>query len=456
MYLWYNTVTMNKTFKSCDRKQKLLLPPCLLDWIPEGHLSHFIVDMVEQLDLSAIYKSYEGTGRGQPPYDPAMMVSLLLYAYCIGVASSRQIEKRTHEDIAFRMIAANRHPDHDSICAFRKRHLKALAALFVQILRLCQKAGLVKLGHVALDGTKVRANASKHKAMSYGRMKKSKEELEQEIAALLEEAEAVDQQEDEKYGKDKKGWDLPEELQRRESRLEKIKEAMKALEQEAAEQARQKQQDQEEKREDPGEVASPDPAPADKAQRNFTDPDSRIMKVSSTKSFEQCYNGQALVDDAHQVIVAAHLSHKSNDMGEVEPILDVVEEHFGRIPAGMAVSADAGYFSETNVMLFEDALLKPYIATGRLKHGEVPPTIRGRPPKDLTPKEAMIRKLSTKRGQAIYPKRKSTVEPVFGQIKQARGLRQFLLRGKQNVSAEWQIWCLTHNLLKLYRHGSPL
>ena len=180
------------------------------------------------------------------------------------------------------------------------------------------------------------------------------------------------------------------------------------------------------------------------------------MKVSSTKSFEQCYNGQALVDDAHQVIVAAHLSQKSNDMGEVEAILDVVEEHFGRIPAGMAVSADAGYFSETNVMLFEDALLKPYIATGRLKHGEVPPTIRGRPPKDLTPKEAMIRKLSTKRGQAIYPKRKSTVEPVFGQIKQARGLRQFLLRGKQNVSAEWQIWCLTHNLLKLYRHGSPL
>jgi len=229
---------------------------------------------------------------------------------------------------------------------------------------------------------------------------------------------------------------------------------MKALEQEAAEQARQKQQDQDEKREKPREAESP--TPADKAQRNFTDPDSRIMKVSTTKSFEQCYNGQALVDDAHQVIVAAHLSQKSNDMGEVEPILDVVEEHFGRIPAGMAVSADAGYFSETNVMLFEDALLKPYIATGKLKHGEVPPTIRGRPPKDLTPKEAMIRKLSTKRGQTIYSKRKSTVEPVFGQIKQARGLRQFLLRGKQNVSAEWQIWCLTHNLLKLYRHGSPL
>jgi transposase len=448
---------MEKKFKSCDRKQ-LLLPPSLLDWLPEGHLSHFIMDMVEQLDLFPIYNSYGGYGRGQPPYDPAMMVSLLLYAYCIGVASSRQIEKRTHEDIAFRMISANRHPDHDSICEFRKRHLKALAALFVQILRLCQEAGLVKLGHVALDETKVRANASKHKAMSYGRLKKSQEELEKEIAALLDRAEAVDQQEDKKYGQGKKGWNLPQELQRRETRLAKIKEAMKALEQEAVKQAEQKQQTEEEKREKPGEAKSENPAvvPAAKAQRNFTDPDSRIMKVSSSKSFEQCYNAQALVDDAHQVIVAAHLSQKSNDMGEVEPILDVVEENLGKIPAGMAVSADAGYFSQDNVMLFEDALLKPYIATGKLKHGEVLPVVRGRPRKDLTPKEVMRRKLSTNQGQAIYSRRKSTVEPVFGQIKQARGLRQFLLRGKENVSAEWQIWCLTHNLLKLYRHGSPL
>jgi len=436
----------------------LLLPPSLLDWLPEGHLSHFIMDMVEQLDLSPIYNSYGGNGRGQPPYDPAMMVPLLLYAYCIGVASSRQIEKRTHEDVAFRMISANRHPDHDSICEFRKRHLKALAALFVQILRLCQEAGLVKLGHVALDGTKVRANASKHKAMSYGRMKKSQEELEKEIAALLDRAEAVDQEEDKKYGQAKKGWNLPQELQRRETRLAKIKEAMKALEQEAVKQAEQKQQTEEEKREKPGEAKSENPAvfPAAKAQRNFTDPDSRIMKVSSSKSFEQCYNAQALVDDAHQVIVAAHLSQKSNDMGEVEPILDVVEENLGKIPAGMAVSADAGYFSQDNVMLFEDALLKPYIATGKLKHGEVLPVVRGRPRKDLTPKEVMRRKLSTNQGQAIYSRRKSTVEPVFGQIKHARGLRQFLLRGKENVSAEWQIWCLTHNLLKLYRHGSPL
>lgn len=433
----------------------LLLPPSLLDWVPEGHLSHFILETVEQLDLSAIYQSYGGDGRGQPPYDPEMMVSLLLYAYCIGVPSSRQIERRTYEDVAFRMVAANRHPDHDSICEFRKRHLKALAALFVQILRLCQEAGLVKLGHVALDGTKIKANASKHKAMSYGRMKKSREELEKEIAALLKRAESVDQEEDRKYGKGKKGWTLPEELQRRQTRLEKIKEAMKALEEEAAKEAEQEGQTREEK---PAKAQNtkgkgPAPVPADKAQRNFTDPDSRIMKVSSTKSFEQSYNGQALVDDSHQVIVAAHLSQKSNDMEEVEPILDEVEKNLGRIPPGMAVSADAGYFSEPNVMLFEDALLKPYIATGRLKHGEVLPAVKGRPPKDLSPREAMIRKLSTKRGRAIYSKRKSTVEPVFGQIKHARGLRQFSLRGKANVSAEWQIWCFTHNLLKMYRYG---
>lgn len=433
----------------------LLLPPNLLNWLPEGHLSRFMLDTVEQLDLSAIYSSYGGNGRGQPPYDPEMMVCLLLYAYCIGVPSSRQIEKKTHEDIAFRVIAANRHPDHDSICEFRKRHLKALAALFVQILRLCQEAGLVRLGHVSLDGTKIRANASKHKAMSYGRMKKTKEELEKEIEELLQKAEAVDQEEDKKYGKGKKGFDLPEELQRRETRLKKIKEAMKALEDEALREAEEKQRAKEDKQKQTkgAESQSPVAVPADKAQRNFTDPDSRIMKVSSTKSFEQCYNGQALVDDSHQVIVAAHLSHKSNDVGEVEPILDVVEENLGKIPARMAVSADNGYFSEDNIMLFEDALLKPYIATGRLKHGEVPPVVRGRPPKDMTPKEAMRRKLATKAGQAIYSRRKCTVEPVFGQIKEARGLRRFLLRGKDNVSAEWQIWCLTHNLLKLHRCG---
>jgi transposase len=448
---------MEKTFKSCDRKQMLLLPPSLLDWIPEGHLALFILDLVEQLDLANIYASYRGDGRGQPPFDPAMMTALLFYAYCTGVPSSRQIEKRTHEDVAFRVIAANRHPDHDSICEFRKRHLKSLAGLFVQILRLCQEAGLVKLGHVALDGTKLRANASKHKAMSYGRMKKKKEELEKEIEALFKTAEAVDKEEDKKYGKGKKGWDLPDELKRRETRLAKIKEAMNALEEEARQKESEKQKAKEAKTKNKQAPASPPPSvePSDKAQRNFTDPDSRIMKVSSTNSFEQCYNGQAVVDDSSQVIVASNLSQNANDMDEVEPILDILEENLGGIPPRMAITTDAGYFSETNLMLFEDALLNPFMATEKMKHWEVLPQVRGRIPNDMTPKDRMRRKLSTKKGQEIYAKRKSTVEPVFGQIKQAMGLRQFSLRGYENVSAEWQIWCLSHNLLKLYRHGGP-
>jgi transposase len=435
----------------------LLLPPSLMDWLPKGHLVYFLLDVVERLDLSKIYASYQGDGRGQPPYEPRMMTALLLYAYCTGVPSSRQIEKKTQEDVAFRVIAANRHPDHDSICDFRKRHLKALAGLFLQALRLCQEAGLVKLGHVALDGTKIKANASKHKAMSYGRMKKSKEELEKEIEELLKGAEAVDKEEDKKYGKGKKGWNLPDELQRKESRLKKIKEAMNALEEEARQEASEKQEAKETKAKEKQPSASqPPPAqPPDKAQRNFTDPDSRIMKVSPTNSFEQCYNGQAIVDDSFQVIVAAGLSQNANDQDEVEPILDILEENLGKIPHGMAITTDAGYFSETNLMLLEDALLDPFMATKKMKHGEVVPSVRGRPPNDLTPKERMSRKLCTKRGQEIYSKRKSTVEPVFGQIKQARGLRQFSLRGYQNVSAECQMWCLSHNLLKLYRHGGP-
>jgi transposase len=444
---------MEKTFKSCDRKQ-MLLPPSLMDWLPKGHLAYFLLDVVEQLDLSNIYCSYRGDGRGQPPYEPGMMTALLLYAYCTGVPSSRQIEKKTYEDVPFRVIAANRHPDHDSICEFRKRHLKALADIFMQTLRLCQEAGLVKLGHVALDGTKVKANASKHKAMSYGRMKKTKDELEKEIQGLLRTAEAVDKEEDKKYGKSKKGWDLPDELKRKETRLAKIKEAMSALK----EQARQKESEkQKEKTNQKQEYTSPlsSVEPKDSAQRNFTDPDSRIMKVSGTNSFEQCYNGQAVVDDSSQVIVAANLSQNANDMDEVEPILDILEQNLGGIPQKMAITTDAGYFSETNVMLFEDALLNPFMATQKMKHGEVLPQVRGRIPNDMTPKDRMRRKLCTRKGQEIYSKRKSTVEPVFGQIKQAMGLRQFSLRGFENVSAEWQIWCLSHNLLKLYRHGGP-
>lgn len=454
-----------KKFKDCDREQLYLLPPSLEEWLPEGHLAYLVIEVVEHLDLSSIYESYGGPGRGQPPYDPRMMTALLLYAYSVGVPSSRRIEKRTYEDVAFRVVAANQHPDHDVICGFRKRHLEALSGLFGQVLRLCREAGLVKLGHVALDGTKIRANASRHKAMSYDRMKKAEAELTSQIAALLERAERADQEEDEKFGLGNRGWDLPAEFQRRASRLLKIKEAMAALEFQARAEAEAKAKAESRPKSGRGKgggggpsgPASDDRAtqarPRDKAQRNFTDPDSRIMVDGASKSFQQCYNGQAVVDDGCQVIVAAELTAQANDKRQVEPMLAALSSGLGGVPAGIKLTADAGYYSETNVALLSAAGVDAYVATGKLKHGEQPAALLERPPKELTVKERMIRKLRTKAGQEVYARRKAVVEPVFGQIKGVRGLRQFLLRGLENVRAEWKLWCLTHNLLKLWRHG---
>lgn len=444
-----------------------LLPPSLDEWLPEGHLAYFILDVIERLDLSEVYASYGGDGRGQPPYEPSMMTALLLYAYSVGTASSRRIERATFEDVAFRVVAANQHPDHDSISAFRKRHLKALAGLFVQVLKLCRQAGLVKLGHVALDGTKVRANASRHKGMSYKRMKQKADELERQVAELLELAERVDAEEDAKYGKGVRGDELPEELRHKESRLRKIQEAISALEEEArkdaeaaAEEAKQKVRQWEERgrgraknrRGKKPKVPNPaDAKPEDKAQRNFTDPDSRIMKDSS-KSFQQCYNAQAAVDEAHQIIVACHVTQCAADQGELVPLVESIEANTNECPG--LLTADAGYFSEQNVMFLEDKSIEAYLAVDKMKHGERPVSARGRPPKDMSPKQRMRRKLSTKRGRSVYAKRKATAEPVFGQIKQARGLREFLLRGLENVSGEWGLWAMTHNLLKLHRYGT--
>jgi transposase len=459
---------MDKKFKECNREQMFLLPPSLREWLPEDHLVYFIIDVVGQLNLSEIYASYGGDGRGQPPYDPSMMVSLLLYAYSVGVPSSRRIEKATIEDIAFRVISANQHPDHDSICSFRKSHLKTLSGLFVQVLKLCREAGLVKLGHVALDGTKVRANASKHKAMSYGRMKKKEKELEREVRELLKQAEIVDVQEDKKYGKGVRGDELPKELRRRESRLKKIKEAKAALEKEAREKAKielELARDKIEKRDKKAKKSGkkprgrkavlPDPEkaePKDSAQRNFTDPDSRIMVDGSTKSFEQCYNAQAAVDDTHQVIVACSITNESNDKKQLKPTVEGIETNVGEHP--QELSADAGYFSEDNVKVLEKKGIDGYVATGKMKHGEVVPLVFGHPPETMSVKERMNWKLRTAYGRKAYNKRKGVVEPVFGQIKGARGLRQFLLRGIDNVSCEWDLWCITHNLLKLYRFGN--
>jgi transposase len=449
------------TFRPYSPEQLLLLPPDMARWLPEDHLVYFIRDVERQLDLSAIYGSYDGTQGGNPAYDPGMMTTLLIYAYCVGVVSSRKIERATYESIPFRVLTADQHPDHDTIAEFRRRHLEALAALFVQVLRLCRKAGLVKLGHVSLDGTKVRANASKHKAMSYGRMEKSVVELEGEVKRLLAEAEGTDTAEDNRYGRGRQDEALPEELRFKQSRLAKIKEAKEALEQEAREGAEAQRLEQAKKREDrdasgdhrgrPPKV--PSERPEGKAQRNFTDPDSRIMKDGATKAFEQCYNCQAAVDGDSQVIVATRVSQETNDKKELKPVVETLKKNLdGAKPKQL--TTDNGYFSENNVTYLAEEQIDGYLATGRIKHGDqLPVAPRGRIPKEASIKERMARKLRTVKGRAIYAKRKEVSEPVFGQIKHVRGIRQLLLRGVDKVRKEWDLICLGHNVLKLFRSG---
>ena len=433
---------MSKTFLPYDPDQQLLLPAALQEWLPADHLAYFISDMVDQLDLSEVTARY-GEERGGPPYNPRMMVKVLLYGYCTGVASSRRIAKRLHEDIAFRVLAANNTPDSRTVSDFRKDHLAALGNLFVQVLALCQRAGLVKLGHVALDGTKVKANASKHKAMSYRRMKERKAQLESEVAELLRRAGEVDEEEDRRYGRDKRGDELPEELAFREGRLRKIREAMAALEAEAREAAEQAQS---QGRDHSG-------VPDDKAQRNFTDPESRIMPMPGGRDFQQAYNCQAVVDDGHQVIVAARATNQPSDKQQGAPMIEQATANAGTVPK--EISADAGYYSAKAVDELYALGVDPFIAPDRTRHGNVPPPApRGRIPADLSARDRMRRKLRTKRGRERYGLRKETVEPVFGQIKQGRGFRQFLLRGLEKVNGEWLLICTGHNLLKLFRFGS--
>ena len=409
------------------------------DWLPSDHLAYFISDVVDNLDLSAIMERYVGEERGYPPYHPAMMVKVLLYAYCTGVASSRKIEKHLCEDIAFRVLAANNTPDFRTISDFRKDHLKALAGLFLQVLKLCQKAGLVKLGHVALDGTKIKANASKHKAMSYKRMKEKESRLEAEVAELLKKAESVDEEEDQRYGKGKKGDELPKELAFRESRLKKIQEAKAALEAEARLEG--------EKKPDKNDG---DGTPPDKAQRNFTDPDSHIMPASGGKHFIQAYNAQAAVDSAKQVIVAAEVTNKPTDRGQAEPMMEIVKSNTGQLPCQM--SADAGYFSSDAVSNLTALGMDVYMPPDKIGHRfTLPPAPRGPIPQCLSLADRMRRKLRTKKGKVCYGLRKELPEPVFGQIKQVRGFDHFLLRGLENVSSEWKVICTGHNLLKLFR-----
>ena len=436
---------MSKTYLPYEPDQQLLLPAALQEWLPDDHLAYFISDVVDQLDMSEVTARYERERRGGPPYHPRMMVKALLYGYCVGVASSRRIAQRLHEDIAFRVLAANNTPDFRTISDFRKDNLDALSGLFIQVLALCQRAGLVKLGHVALDGTKVKANASKHKAMSYGRMKEREAQLAAEVAELLERAREADDEEDRRYGKDKRGDELPEELAFREGRLEKIREAMAALEAEAQAAAEQAEAEGGKR---PG-------VPDDKAQRNFTDAESRIIPAPGGKDFLQGYNCQAVVDSAHQVIVAARATNQTSDKQQAAAMMEETIDNVGAVPR--EVSADAGYYSAKAVDELYALGVDPFVAPEQTRHGRVvPPAPRGRIPSHLSPRDRMRRKLQTRRGRQRYALRMQTVEPVFGQIKQGRGFRQFLLRGLEKVNGEWSLICTGHNLLKLFRFGVNL
>jgi len=426
---------MAKTYRPYLPEQDFLLPPSLREWLPEDHLAYFVSDLVDHLDLSAIMTVYEQEDRGYPPYHPVMMTKVLVYAYCVGMFSSRRIQRRLTEDVAFRMLAAGNTPDFRTIADFRKTHLTALTGFFGQVLDVARDLGAVRMGRVAVDGSKVRANASKHKAMSYDRLPAKARQLRDEVAALLAQAEVVDAQEDAELGEDRRGDELPAELQRRESRLRRIREATRALKDRATEAAAAAGK--------PTETAKPDP----KAQYNFTDPDSRIMP--SPDGFVQAYNAQVAVDEL-QFIVGQAVTQETNDKKQLVPMIRTMEQQAGAAPTQLL--ADAGYCSDANLAAIEATSIDAYISTRKQKHGERPgPCPRGPLPRTATRVDRMTRKLHRKTGAAIYAARKAIVEPVFGQVKQARGFRQFLLRGIENVRGEWALVCTTHNILKLYR-----
>ena len=441
---------MSKFFRPWKIDEARLLPPSVQDYVPPGHLSRFVVALVrESLDLSELTSSYRSE-LGQPPFDPRMMTALLLTAYASGIYSSRRIAKACEERADFMMIVAGDVPDFRTISEFRRRHLQALARLFVQVLKLAEKAGLVKLGHVALDGTKIKANASKHKAMSYARMKKREGELQAEVDRWLAAAEAADAEEDKLHG-NRRGDEMPDWVADKQKRLAKIREAKAALEAEekaAAEEETRRRAEAEEKRIAEGRKkngrtpAPPCAEPEAKAQRNFTDPDSRVLLTKD--GYIQGYNAQAAVDGEAQIIVAHALTASMSDCNQLVPLVDAVEANLGRRPC--EASADSGYLSEANLEAVDERGIKAYIATGRAKHPADPKRKIGGP---LT--QAMRDKLKRAGWRSRYRLRKQIVEPVFGQVKEARGFRQFLLRGIEEVKAEWAMICTAHNLTKLAR-----
>jgi len=437
-------------FRQWNVDQGDLFPPAFKDLVPADHLVHFVRRIVaEDLDLSAIYAGY-ATTKGQPPYHPGLMTALLLYGYSRGVYTSRKLEIACEERLDFRALVGSEQPDHSTIAEFRKRHREGLATLFVQVLALCRDSGLVKLGHVSLDGTKVQANASKHSAMSYKRMKEAEPELAKEVEAWLESAQQGDDADDEEHGKGKRGDKMPAHILKKVKKLAKIRASMTELESQAIAEKERVEADRASKEQEQGaKIKGPKPkalegVPADKAQRNFTDPESRIMKTS--KGYEQAYNAQAAVDAEHHVIVAQDVTQEQNDHHQLVPVVDQITANLGSSPE--QVSADAGYCSETNIEALVEREIDGYIATGRQKHGTRCPD--DGEAKCQSPKiEAMRKKLRDGGWESPYRLRKHTVEPVFGNIKEARGFRRFLRRGFDNVKGEWALLCTVHNLLKL-------
>jgi transposase len=420
--------------------------------LPEGDLVFFLLDTVPQLELSRFYAPYEHDMRGAPPYDPAMMVCLLLYAYCVGVFSSRKIALACERNLAFLAIVGQDRPDFRTISDFRKLHLEAFKDVFVQVVRLAAEAGLVKLGNVATDGTKIQGNASRHKAMSYGYMKKEVERLREDIEALVTQAYQQDEVDDAALGS-RRGDELPAELARREDRLARIEAAMRRLEAQAkaeAEAERQRRADAEAERQRTGKKRrgkAPKPvedSPDDKAQSNFTDPELHIMRTNN-KGWDYCGNAQASVDGACQIILACDVTEAANDKQQAEPVAGAVQA----IPATL----DNGYYSEAAVVALETLGFDPYMATGRQRHQRAQAAA---PELPVTVQERMAAKIRTPAGKALYARRKVIVEPVFGQIKEARGFRRFLLRGLAPIRGEWRLVCLTHNLLKIWRYGRVL
>ncbi len=482
---------MGKSYRPWNPTQPYLLPPSPTEWLPEDHLAYFVLETVGELDLNAIEsRLQEREPRGERPYDPQMMVSLLLYAYCVGVYSSRKIARGTREDVAMRVISGESSPHFTTVNGFRLEHRQALAGLFVQVFKLCRKAGLVRLGHVSFDGSKVAANASKHRAMSYARMQEEEKKIEEEVEKLLRRAEEVDREEDNRWGSGDGAEDLPQELKRRHQRLARIREAKAELEREAAEsraaqlrelaEGQQKKADDE--KEDPAErrragaraeksrrqaqeldpqprdsseeesplpmprvSTTPEGRPAPKAQRNFTDPDSRIMKRDG--GFLQGYNAQIAVDGDYQVIVAQALTNQAADQPHLIAMIERVKATSGELPE--VGTADAGYFTPENVRYCEDQGFEALIAIGR-EHGRGKGVSAGKQAQQSA--QRMRAKLDSEEGRALYRRRKAIVEPTFGQIREARGFRRFLLRGLSKARDEWAMVCTAHNMLKLHRY----